>query len=84
MANKSAGPRSFSDEAVRAKTGKGWDEWLAILDAWGMKEQGHRLTAKHLQEAYGVGPWWAQAVTIRYEYERGLRAPEAEETKAKD
>ena len=55
MANKSAGPRSFSDEAVRAKTGKGWDEWLA-MDAWGMKEQGHRLTAKHLQEAYGVGP----------------------------
>jgi hypothetical protein len=47
-----------------------------------MKEQGHRLTAKHLQEAYGVSPWWAQAGTIRYEYERGLRAPEAGETEA--
>jgi hypothetical protein len=82
MANKSAGPRGFSDEAVRTKTGKGWDEWRAILDAWGMKEQGHRLTAKHLQEAYGVSPWWAQAGTIRYEYERGLRAPEAGETEA--
>lgn len=73
MAEKKTGFRRISDEAVLAKTGKGWEEWLRILDEWGMEEKGHTLTAKHLQEEYGFGPWWAQAVTIRYEWERELR-----------
>lgn len=67
------GFRRISDEAVRAKTGKGWDEWFTILDKWGVKDKGHILAAKHLHELYGLSPWWAQAVTIRYEWERGLR-----------
>jgi len=65
--------RSIRDETVRAKTGKGWDEWFAILDAWGSKEKGHTQSAKHLREHYELSPWWAQTVTIRYEWERGLR-----------
>ncbi len=73
MAEKQAGFRRISDEAVREKTDKGWQEWFAILDKWSMKEQGHTKTAKYLQERYGLSPWWAQAVTIRYEWERGLR-----------
>lgn len=73
MAEKKPGFRRISDEAVRAKTGKGWKEWFGILDEWGMKEKGHTLTAKHLREHCEVSAWWAQAVTIRYEWERGLR-----------
>ena len=65
--------RDMSDQAVRAKTGKGWKEWFKILDKWGMQEKGHTLTAKHLEQQYGLNSWWAQAVTIRYEWERGLR-----------
>ncbi|MCH7760228.1 hypothetical protein IIA15_02345 [candidate division TA06 bacterium] len=38
-----------------------------------MKEKGHTLTARYLGEKYGLSGWWAQAVTIRYEWERGLR-----------
>jgi hypothetical protein len=76
MAKKKAGARAIGDETVKARTGKSWEEWFLILDEWGMKEKGHTLTAKHLQEAYNVGPWWAQTVTIRYEWERGLRTDE--------
>ena len=32
----------MSDEAVRAKTGKTWDEWLAILDAAGARSMGNK------------------------------------------
>ena len=73
MNQETPGFRRIGDKAVRARTGKGWEEWISILDAWGMKEQGHTLTARHLQEKHGLSPWWAQAVTIRYEWERGLR-----------
>ena len=70
-------PRSrylrIRDPVVQARTGRPSQEWYAVLDRWGMKEKGHTLTAKHLQQAYGLSPWWAQVVTIRYEWERGLR-----------
>ena len=73
QARGATGYRRISDEAVRTKTGKGWEEWFSILDTWRVKEKGHTKSAKHLREDYGLSPWWAQAVTIRYEWERGLR-----------
>jgi uncharacterized protein YndB with AHSA1/START domain len=68
-----AGERSISDGAVRKATGKGWGEWLGILDRWGAKKKGHLATAKYLAQRHGLGPWWSQSVTVRYEKERGLR-----------
>lgn len=65
--------RRISEEAVKAKTGKVWGEWFTILDTWNAKEKGHTQSVKHLREHYRLSPWWAQAVTIRYEWERGLR-----------
>lgn len=73
MSTKPAGTRRIRDESVRAKTGKGWDEWFGILDDLGAGEIGHTQTAKHLREHCGISPWWAQAVTVRYEWERGLK-----------
>lgn len=73
MSQKKAGPRGISADAVQAKTGKGWEEWFAILDGFNVPEHGHTLAAKHLRDEHGVAPWWAQAVTVRYEWERGLR-----------
>jgi len=67
------GFRKISEEAVMARTGKGWQEWLAILDAWGAPTQGHTRTAAYLLDHHGLSGWWAQAVAIRYEWERGLR-----------
>jgi hypothetical protein len=39
---------------------------------WGASEKGHTLAAKHLLHEYDLSPWWAQAVTIRWGYKRGL------------
>ena len=62
------------DEAVRQNTGKGWREWVSILDEWGARERTHRDIARHLQEEHGVPGWWAQTVTVGYERARGMRA----------
>lgn len=62
------------DASLRERTGKGWREWLRILDAWGAKERRHGEIAAHLQAAHGVPGWWAQAITLGYERARGLRA----------
>lgn len=64
----------MSDAAVRAKTGKGWAEWFAILDGIGATGMKHRDIAEYLYAEQGVDSWWAQMVTVEYEQERGLRA----------
>ncbi len=61
-----------SDEAVRAKTGRGWEEWFAFLDAAGVAQADHKTITAVLDEA-GVGSWWTQMVTVGYERARGLR-----------
>ena len=70
---KAKGPRGFSDAVVKARTGKSSAEWYRLLDKWGAKKKGHTLTAKFLAKRSRLGPWWAQMVTVRYEYSRGLR-----------
>ena len=75
-AKKGAGtPRAgrIGDEAVRAKTGKTWKQWFAILDKAGAGEMAHRDIANYLHQSLDVGPWWCQMVTVEYERERGLR-----------
>ena len=63
----------MSDEAVKAKTGKTWKEWFAILDQAGARKLSHPEIAKYLGAEQGVGPWWQQMVTVTYEQARGLR-----------
>jgi uncharacterized protein YndB with AHSA1/START domain len=65
---------SMSDAAVRAKTGKTWPEWFAILDKAGAAKLSHKEIVAHLVEQHHVGPWWQQMVTVTYEQARGLRA----------
>lgn len=60
------------EEAVRAKTGRGWAEWVALLDEAGAAEMDHKAIVAHLA-GLGVGPWWRQAVTVGYERLRGKR-----------
>jgi uncharacterized protein YndB with AHSA1/START domain len=75
MAHTQDVSQAISDESVREKTGRGWAEWFAILDAFDCAAQGHTATARFLAEEHGVSAWWSQAVTVRYELERGLRLP---------
>jgi hypothetical protein len=77
---KSRAPRNvndpgMSDASVRRGSGKGWEEWLRILDAWGGTERSHREIAGFLYEQHGISGWWAQTVTVGYERARGMRAP---------
>lgn len=64
----------LSDAAIRKATGKGWDEWFALLDAWGGTKHSHPDIARHVADAHGVDGWWAQSVTVGYERARGVRA----------
>lgn len=63
-----------TDASLRENSGKGWREWLRILDAWGAKERKHGDVVNHLLDEYGVPGWWAQSITVGYERARGLRA----------
>ena len=75
MANKIRAVKSprMGDAVVKAKTGKSWKEWFAILDKAGAKKMNHREIARYLSTKQGVGPWWQQMATVTYEQARGLR-----------
>jgi hypothetical protein len=64
-----------SDEKIRARTGRGWEEWFALLDDWGAADRSHREIARWLAEQLDIHPlaWNAQAITASYELTRGLR-----------
>ena len=72
-ATTGAGAELTSEEAIRKATGRGWEEWFAILDAWGATERRHPEIARWLVAEHGVSGWWAQSVTVSYERARGLR-----------
>jgi uncharacterized protein YndB with AHSA1/START domain len=63
----------ISSDAVKAKTGKTWAEWLRVLDAEGAKEMDHKEIVAVLSKKHGIGPWWQQMVTVGYEQARGKR-----------
>jgi uncharacterized protein YndB with AHSA1/START domain len=67
--------RPYSDDVLRANTGRTWDEWFILLDRWGAAERPHPEIARWLNEEQGVPGWWAQGVTVGYEQARGLRGP---------
>ncbi|WP_149203293.1 DUF4287 domain-containing protein [Actinotalea subterranea] len=66
---------TVGEEALRARTGRGREEWFAAMDAAGVRDLGHRRIAAWLVEEHGVDGWWAQSLTVGYEQSRGLRVP---------
>jgi len=72
-AKSKTAPR-MSDDAVKAKTGKTWAQWFAVLEKAGAKKMTHQEITRYLSEKQGVGPWWCQMVTVNYEQQTGLRA----------
>ena len=63
----------ISDAAIRERTGRGWDEWFALLDAWGAPEHDHTEIARWLRTEHDVDSWSSQSVSVAYEQARGLR-----------
>lgn len=71
----SARTTGMGDTALRAATGKSWQQWFRLLDAAGATAWTHPQIVVWLTETHGVGAWWAQGVTIGFEQERGMRVP---------
>jgi hypothetical protein len=65
-------PLVVSDDSIRERTGRGWEEWFDLLDEWGAGEKTHREIAKWVAaklEGPSLG-WNAQAITGSYERAR--------------
>lgn len=63
----------IGDTAVKARTGKTWAEWFAILDGAGATRMSHKEIVAYLGERHQVPEWWQQMVAVTYEQGRGLR-----------
>ncbi len=72
-AKKRAAPPGMSDAAVKAKTGKTWAQWFAVLDKAGAAAMSHKDITKLLSARHKLADWWSQMVTVGYERVRGLR-----------
>lgn len=64
-----------TEEVIRANTGRGWEEWRDLIDAWPGHADGHSAVAEWLQHEHRVDGWWAQAVTGGWERITGRRLP---------
>jgi hypothetical protein len=64
-----------TDEGVRQGTGRGRDEWFALLDRWGAAGRPYPEIAGWLTGQHGLSKWWAQKLIVEYEQDRGLRPP---------
>ncbi len=68
----------MGDDAVRAATGQGWNDWCDLIDRWRADDGtdwDHAACARRLQSESGLDGWWSQAVTGGYERIAGLRLP---------
>jgi Domain of unknown function (DUF4287) len=65
---------TVSDEVIRRRTGRGWEEWFDLLDEWGAVERPHKEIARWLASEHGIDGWSAQSVTVSFERARALRA----------
>lgn len=68
------------DEAIKAKTGRSWPEWIVVIDGFGGEGMTHKDIARKLHddgliagEGSANAGWWAQAVTVGYEKLKGRR-----------
>ena len=70
---KAHDPLKIGGEAVKARTGKNWEEWIAVLDQAGARKMDHKSIATYLHEKCALPGWWAQMVAVGYEQARGMR-----------
>ena len=64
-----------ADDALAAATGRGWNAWCDLIDAWPGHARGHTAVARWLVAQHSVDGWWAQGVTVGWERITGRRLP---------
>ena len=57
----------ISNDAVKKRTGKNWQEWYKILNNAGAKKMNHKEIATWVYYNNDVSSWWAQMITVHYE-----------------
>jgi uncharacterized protein YndB with AHSA1/START domain len=64
----------ISDDAVSARTSRGWSEWYTLLDRAGARTMTHGDIAALLKSRWKCPGWWSQMITVAFERARGMRA----------
>lgn len=67
-------PETKNDAVVEA-TGKSWNEWCDVIEAWPGHVEGHTAIAAYIDATTDIGGWWSQTVTVGFERITGLRLP---------
>ena len=65
---------TVSEEAIRSRTGRGWEQWFDLIDDAPASDLTHAEIARWLANEQGVDGWGAQAITVSYERARRGRA----------
>src|SRR5918992_6365900 len=60
-------------DGVTRATGRGRQEWFALLDDWGARGRSYTEIAAWLTTKHGLSKWWAQKLIVEYEQSRGVR-----------
>ena len=73
MTNATSTPATtwIRDATVRDRTGKGWSEWLTILDGIGAAEMSQKGIVDYLGAHYEVRRWWRMTLARTYLIEHG-------------
>ncbi len=65
-----------TDDTIRERTGRGWEDWFDLLDGEGLTGRPHREISRRVAEIMDMVPlaWNVQAVTKSFERARGGKA----------
>lgn len=64
----------MSEATILKGSGRSWDDWFLLLDAWAATTKTHTEIARFVHAEHGIDGWWSQTVTVGYERARGMRA----------
>jgi hypothetical protein len=60
----------ISDEQLRANTGKGWQEWVTLLETWDADKKTFASVANYLMRHYGLSRLYAQMIAVYFVWGR--------------
>ena len=73
-AGGSASEPQHTDAVMIERTGRDWNAWRELIEAWPGHRDGHAAVAEWLVTKHGIDGWWAQAITVGWERISGQRA----------
>lgn len=65
----------MSDEKIRTGTGRGWDDWVALVAGGPGREASHTEIATWVGDTYEIPGWWAHGVAVGVRRLTGQRVP---------